>query len=434
MPTPTPWRPAALAAVLSCACAPAESNAWTSSGGASDDEELASPDATPGVCGDGWVNLGEACDDGVNNGAYGRCEPGCVALAPSCGDAQVHPPYEGCDDGRNDGTYGGCLPDCSGPAAHCGDGRVDEAEMCDDGNDADGDGCNHDCVESGSVLWTQRPEDLTGSAVAVAITRGGRSVAAFEGGVVRGLEAHGPARWEAIFDGAAVRAAAGSVGGRATLVGARDGAAWRVELDDAGQTVRAVAGAAGEYIAVAVGPDALAVSTKSVLSIRVGPDEWASTALGPGSPRAIALLDTSVVVAGGGPETPASVARYSWGGARVWASAVSREGAATDVGIAPDGSVRAVASGQLLSLDPGGDLVWIADIPGAAALTVLTEGDAVVAGEEGSIARVGGTGTLRWSRSLPEVTTLSDVASDTEDRIVAAGAAAPHPVVLAFAP
>lgn len=35
----------------------------------------------------------------------------------------------------------------------CGDGIVDSDEDCDDGNEIDGDGCNRDCVVSGSELW-----------------------------------------------------------------------------------------------------------------------------------------------------------------------------------------------------------------------------------------------------------------------------------------
>ncbi|HWB77455.1 MAG TPA: hypothetical protein VG755_20955 [Nannocystaceae bacterium] len=37
--------------------------------------------------------------------------------------------------------------------ASCGNMVVDDGEDCDDGNDVDGDGCNVDCVESGSVRW-----------------------------------------------------------------------------------------------------------------------------------------------------------------------------------------------------------------------------------------------------------------------------------------
>ena len=48
-----------------------------------------------------------------------------------------------------------------GTTSFCGDGIVDPGEACDDGNDAQADGCNIDCTVSGSVLWTvQLPESL----------------------------------------------------------------------------------------------------------------------------------------------------------------------------------------------------------------------------------------------------------------------------------
>lgn len=61
------------------------------------------------ICGDGIVTLGEECDDGVNDGGYGECYPGCV-LGPRCGDGIVQP-----------------------------------GEDCDDGNVVDGDGCGSSC-------------------------------------------------------------------------------------------------------------------------------------------------------------------------------------------------------------------------------------------------------------------------------------------------
>jgi fibro-slime domain-containing protein len=65
-------------------------------------------DCTP-ICGDGIVTLGEECDDGVNDGGYGECYPGCVQ------------------------------------GARCGDGIVQPEEDCDDGNHVDGDGCGSAC-------------------------------------------------------------------------------------------------------------------------------------------------------------------------------------------------------------------------------------------------------------------------------------------------
>jgi cysteine-rich repeat protein len=46
-------------------------------------------------------------------------------------------------------------PESNEPTARCGDGTIDDDEVCDDGNERDGDGCNRDCLRSGSVLWEQ---------------------------------------------------------------------------------------------------------------------------------------------------------------------------------------------------------------------------------------------------------------------------------------
>jgi fibro-slime domain-containing protein len=56
------------------------------------------------TCGDGNVELGEECDDGVNAGGYGQCGPGCkLTAAGYCGDGIVQT-GEDCDDGVNNGN------------------------------------------------------------------------------------------------------------------------------------------------------------------------------------------------------------------------------------------------------------------------------------------------------------------------------------------
>ena len=99
-------------------------------------------------CGDGIVNGNEVCDDGVNDGRYGGCNPGCDGLGPYCGDGALAAGIEACDDGRNISTYGqpGCGPGCK-IVPRCGDGRVDGlyGEACDDGNTESDDGCSSTC-------------------------------------------------------------------------------------------------------------------------------------------------------------------------------------------------------------------------------------------------------------------------------------------------
>ena len=123
----------------------------------------------------------ETCDDGVNDGTCGTCNPDCTP-APKCGDATGQPEYgeecepvmsndpnctqacrkpggcgddlvtppEQCDDGAlfNSGEYGACAPSCIF-APHCGDGVVNGPEECDDGIlDGTYGGCTSRCTLS----------------------------------------------------------------------------------------------------------------------------------------------------------------------------------------------------------------------------------------------------------------------------------------------
>lgn len=130
-------------------------------------------------CGDGVVDPDEACDDGVNDGAYGGCMPFCQAVGPFCGNALVDP-EEVCDDGVNDGAYGGCMPGCQAVAARCGDGAVTATrrpelacagccrhEYCDDAAPQGG----LRCVECRAVAPAGlRGCDLGASSAAVTVT------------------------------------------------------------------------------------------------------------------------------------------------------------------------------------------------------------------------------------------------------------------------
>ncbi len=140
-------------------------------------------------CGNGDIEPGEACDEGVNDGI--GCINDCSAIDTAdgwhcpvegaqclqCGNGDIDTPYEACDDGgRADGD--GCSADCrriedewlcsvdsSGTSVcmHCGDGVLDtlQGEECDDGNYVTGDGCSAcsidewwDCVEDTEGLST----------------------------------------------------------------------------------------------------------------------------------------------------------------------------------------------------------------------------------------------------------------------------------------
>jgi cysteine-rich repeat protein len=104
------------------------------------------------VCGDGFVQEGEACDDG-NDDNTDSCvsdvDTGQICVLAICGDGVVGAGEE-CDDANNDDTDD-CISSCS--LASCGDGNIQTGvELCDDGNDDSNDGCSSVCsVEANST-------------------------------------------------------------------------------------------------------------------------------------------------------------------------------------------------------------------------------------------------------------------------------------------
>ena len=93
-----------------------------------------------GVCGDGEVQPGEACDDG-NADETDACLVTCIVA--SCGDGQVQAGVEDCDDANQDESDI-CLDTCV--LASCGDGFVGPGEVCDDANQVNEDMCTNACA------------------------------------------------------------------------------------------------------------------------------------------------------------------------------------------------------------------------------------------------------------------------------------------------
>lgn len=99
-------------------------------------------------CGNGFVDPGEACDDGANGDPCDGCTDGCQLTSSSCGNGTIEC-AESCDDGDLNECTTGCNASCSGPGAGsvCGNGAVECAEVCDLGP-ANGTGegiCASDC-------------------------------------------------------------------------------------------------------------------------------------------------------------------------------------------------------------------------------------------------------------------------------------------------
>jgi len=109
------------------------------------------------VCGDGNQEAPEECDDG--NTVTETCnysETSCTVCAADCtnqdgatsfcGDSNIDSANgETCDDGNN-ANGDGCSSICE-IEPFCGDGVVNQpSEQCDDGNNTPGDGCDAFCV------------------------------------------------------------------------------------------------------------------------------------------------------------------------------------------------------------------------------------------------------------------------------------------------
>ena len=101
------------------------------------------------VCGDGHLDSGEDCDDGNSNNTD-TCANDCT-VPPRCGDGILgNTPGETCEPPGSvpEGGDNTCRNNCT----YCGDNHLDAGEGCDDGNQADGDGCSSSCTPEASAI------------------------------------------------------------------------------------------------------------------------------------------------------------------------------------------------------------------------------------------------------------------------------------------
>ncbi len=105
-------------------------------------------------CGNGAVEIGEECDDGNASGGDG-CDERCRLEGACCFSSG------GCADNASEslcvkfgGAYQGGGTLCATVfCSLCGDGAVQGAERCDDGNTANGDGCDQFCRLEGACCF-----------------------------------------------------------------------------------------------------------------------------------------------------------------------------------------------------------------------------------------------------------------------------------------
>ena len=161
----------------SCAYAAICGNGLLELGEACDDGDANSdvlPDACridcrEASCGDGVQDSVEDCDDGGTEAGDG-CGPTCEQEG-TCGNGELEPGEE-CDDGplNSDSLPDRCRTNCRD--ARCGDRVVDTGEACDDGDDQAGDGCTPECAWevlaapslAGDVIFAEILADPVGTA------------------------------------------------------------------------------------------------------------------------------------------------------------------------------------------------------------------------------------------------------------------------------
>ena len=129
------------------------------------------PVEVPGVCGDGMLDDGEACDAGPANDDGGDCTTTCEVAF--CGDGRIRVGVEDCDEGAANADDAACTASCR--VATCGDGLLwSGVEDCDDGNDTAHDGCSPTCAlpvqrdlsSADGVISGSDPAGASGSSVA----------------------------------------------------------------------------------------------------------------------------------------------------------------------------------------------------------------------------------------------------------------------------
>lgn len=193
-----------------------------------------------GLCGDGIVQseFGEQCDPAAPNAP--PCSTSCQL--ERCGNGVIDR-GEQCDEGLDNDDSGDCTLKCK--KARCGDGLLHlrgsrPFEVCDDGNRQNGDGCNHRCSLRGRVsVFTGTP--------------GGKGVSDGTGGAARfggidGLVADGDVVYIGDAEACAIRRLDLPTGAVTTIAG-RAGACARTITD--GPAAQATFTAAAKRLALA---------------------------------------------------------------------------------------------------------------------------------------------------------------------------------------
>lgn len=357
-------------------------------------------------------------------------------------ETSVGPDTTGLDTGPDSGSGD------DGTVAGCGNGRLEADEVCDDGNQVDADGCNADCLPSGTVQWSATVDGGLGYDVGIALVVDVEDRPALvtdldAGDNVRsvGLDAYtsgGQPRWsiatdaERKFDGIAATA---------------DGAlTWVHHAVDAQQ----------DYVVEHIGDDGIVWTIDGFVSDVVYVDGLAPLANGRtliggsyGSDvlRYVEIDDDGTVHPGGfltGVATlrgfaptpdgfvalsqPPTSAFFLAGAHPAFRAFVDDlPGAGVGPFSVGGGEYGYVADGQVVTFDIGGGSGSVVLREGVSWVdgTSTPAGHLVVVGLErgGVVDKYTVDGDLLWSRSVREAAALLDVAADSDGAVYVAGVA-----------
>lgn len=359
-----------------------------------DDDGCTSECVLVETCGDGIVQRPEECDDGADNADDAACKSDCTAAV--CGDGITQSGVEECDDANADNNDP-CTEICTIPT--CGDGfpQTINGELCDDGDEVEGDDCNADCDTSG--LWTATyngDADNNDEVNGVAIDGAGNVIAVgstFDASQnddvwVRKLAPDGTVLWTRTYHGVtsdiahAVAVAPNDdifvAGSSFTLTDDRDVWVRRYDPDgNAGFTLTAngAANDTDEALGIAIDPTGNLLVAGFVTTAGTGRDIW--------------------------------VRKYTAGGTTVWTRTASGANGQNDEGhaVASDASGNVIVSGFVWTgaderdvwvrkYDPNGDELWTVTHDGPASASdeangVATDsaGNVVVTGYEETAAQ-----------------------------------------------
>ncbi len=387
-----------------------------------------SPNSGPAGRVDAYALTRSACDVAILFlcGAWLTGCPPAEELGQTGGTSMSEPATTSTSTSTVDPTSTGEPPTSTAettPPGTCPDGSVGEGEVCDDGNDINGDGCNNDCQPSGAQLGEFRTDERGSSQIySIAVDADASIVVGGRSGIARWVARFGPdlaPQWTQKYD---------------------DGQTGLVRAVALGDGVIYAAGSrftdsdAHDVWVASLTPDG-AVLWEDVFSGGMG-DDWATQAV---------VVGSDMVVTGMALGDKIWTRRYGAGGTIQWTATFQLGSTYKDIyplgpGLVATGEALVIGWSAFKAPDvspeqlvayplAGGEPLWTVELPetfgSINAIAADPGGDLVLATVHDFSAlmlrRVTGTGEVLWSSAECGGSIARDVAIDGQGDIVVIG-------------